>query len=112
MFKCLNLLTGGSIEVCCTPDMWEGVDKFFIALGDENRQKILMLLGKGKRICVNDITNESHLSRPAISHHLKVLKEAGILKCDKVGKEVYYYCNKNHILEMLKRVTQAVKECC
>jgi DNA-binding transcriptional ArsR family regulator len=100
------------MEVCCAPDMWEGADKFFIALGDENRQKILMLLGKGKRICVNDITNESHLSRPAISHHLKVLKEAGILKCDKVGKEVYYYCNKSHILEMLKRVTQAVKECC
>jgi DNA-binding transcriptional ArsR family regulator len=100
------------MEDCCVAEMWKGADKFFIALGDENRQKILHLLGKGKRIRVNDIANESHLSRPAISHHLKVLKEAGILKCEKVGKEVYYYCNKDYILEMLEKVTRAIKECC
>ena len=100
------------MEDCCVAEMWKGADKFFIALGDENRQKILHLLGKGKRVCVNDIANESHLSRPAISHHLKVLKEAGILKWEKVGKEVYYYCNKDYILEMLEKVTRAIKECC
>ena len=100
------------MEACCLPDMWEGVDKFLIALGDENRQKILMLLGKGTRICVNDIAKRFHLSRPAISHHLKVLKDAGIIKCEKVGKEVYYYCNKSYILEMLERVKRGIKECC
>jgi len=100
------------MDACCAADMWEGVDKFFIALGDENRQKILMFLGKGKRICVNDIANQSHLSRPAISHHLKVLKEAGILKSEKVGKEVYYSCYKDYILEMLEKVTRAITECC
>jgi DNA-binding transcriptional ArsR family regulator len=100
------------MEACCASDMWEGVDKFFIALGDENRQKILMLLGKGRRICVNDIANGSHLSRPAISHHLKVLKDAGILKCEKVGKEVYYCCNKAYILEVLERVKGGIKKCC
>ncbi len=97
---------------CCVPDMWKGVDKFFIALGDENRQKILHLLGKGKRIRVNDIANESHLSRPAISHHLKVLKDADILKSEKEGTEVYYYCNKDHILGMLEKVTKTIKDCC
>ncbi len=100
------------MDTCCTPDMWKGLDKFFIALGDENRQKILHLLGNGKRIRVNDIANESHLSRPAISHHLKVLKDADILQCEKMGKEVYYYCNKDTILKMLEKVTKAIKECC
>jgi len=100
------------MDACCAPDIWEGVDTFFIALGDENRQKILMQLGKGKRICVNDIADKSHLSRPAISHHLKVLKEAGILQSEKVGKEVYYSCYKDHMLEMLEKITRAIRECC
>ena len=76
------------MEVCCAPDMWEGADKFFIALGDENRQKILMLLGKGKRICVNDITNESHLSRPAISHHLKAFFKTSLTPRVSIAKYI------------------------
>ncbi len=100
------------MDSCCAANMWKGADKFFIALGDENRQKILHLLGNGKQVCVNDIAKESHLSRPAISHHLKVLKDADILKCEKVGKEIYYYCNKDHLLEMLEKVTRAIKDCC
>ena len=67
--------------------------KFFQAIGNETRQGILLFLiasgEKGAR--VNEITENAHLSRPAVSHHLNVLKEAGIIHCRPEGTSHYYY---------------------
>ena len=68
----------------------------FIALGDEVRLTILGALtgnkafGKGG-MNVNQITEKTHLSRPAISHHLKILKEAGLVNARQEGTANYYY---------------------
>ena len=40
---------------------------------------------------VGTITEKTHLSRPAVSHHIQILKEAGILKVRKEGTKNYYY---------------------
>lgn len=65
----------------------------FAALGEPTRQKILLLFEAGEELCVNDIASAFNLSRPAISHHLKVLRDSGLMSCEKRGKEVYYHVN-------------------
>lgn len=67
----------------------------FIALGDETRQKILLILLKNKKegMRVNDIANQTPLSRPAVSHHLKILKDNNIIGLNRIGTKNYYYIN-------------------
>ena len=45
---------------------------------------------------VGEITERTHLSRPAVSHHLQILKEAGILGVRKEGTKNYYYFDSDH----------------
>lgn len=79
--------------------------KFFQAIGNETRQGILLFLiqsgEKGAR--VNEITENAHLSRPAVSHHLNVLKDAGIIHCRPEGTSHYYFINiMNHLPSLYK----------
>jgi DNA-binding transcriptional ArsR family regulator len=62
----------------------------FVALGEEHRQRILLMFEPGERLTVGQIVGASTLSRSAVAHHLKVLREAGILHSEKIGKEVWY----------------------
>lgn len=65
----------------------------FLALGDETRQQIIttLLLSDHSGIRVVEITSKTHLSRPAVSHHLKILKDAGIINMRRSGTKNYYY---------------------
>ena len=76
------------------PREWRPMAKVFIALGDEHRQRIMLTFQKGERLTVGQISNVSTLSRPAVSHHLKILRAAGVLQAEKIGKEVYLRVNK------------------
>ncbi len=68
----------------------------FIALGDEVRLNIIAALTRAVRtdrpegLNVNEITRETSLSRPAISHHLKILKETGLVAVTQAGTSNYY----------------------
>lgn len=65
-----------------------------LAFGDENRQHLIlemMQMGQCGGVRVGAITERTHLSRPAVSHHLKVLKDAGIVKMRREGTKNYYY---------------------
>ncbi|MBQ0039014.1 MAG: winged helix-turn-helix transcriptional regulator [Treponema sp.] len=64
----------------------------FIALGDEVRQKLILdILDAGEGgINVMTLAAGSKLSRPAISHHLKILKDSGVLAAEKEGTQVFY----------------------
>jgi DNA-binding transcriptional ArsR family regulator len=86
------------------PDGWGEFARFFSALGDPTRQKILLVFEPGEEICVNKIAHVFQLSRPAISHHLKVLRNAELLVSQKRGKEVYYRVNYPYCAEVLKLV--------
>lgn len=78
---------------------------FFEAIGDSTRQQIIMSLIKAgpDGIRVGDIANESHLSRPAVSHHLKILKDAEIAHIRKVGTMNYYYICIRSLLPKLSK---------
>ena len=64
----------------------------FKALGDPVRLRLLSLVAshEGGEACVCDISGSFDLSQPTISHHLKILREAGVLDCERRGTWVYY----------------------
>jgi len=64
----------------------------FKALGDPIRLEIVKLL-LGKELCVCDILDSFKVSQPTISHHLKVLKYAGLVSDNREGKWIYYSLN-------------------
>jgi len=86
------------------PDAWKHMSKVFAALGDEHRQRILLTFEPGERLNVGQIAEVSTLSRSAVSHHLKILREAGVLDSRKEGKEVYFWLNKDFLRETLANV--------
>ncbi|MFT3735404.1 MAG: metalloregulator ArsR/SmtB family transcription factor [Rhodocyclaceae bacterium] len=92
------------------PKEWTDVSSVFVALGDEHRQRIMLSFEVGERLNVSEIVAVSTLSRTAVSHHLRVLREAGVLESEKVGKEVFFWVNKKHMTTVLQRVLNYVEK--
>lgn len=65
------------------------LSRFLVAVGDPIRQQILLLLSR-ERLNVRTLTDRIHLSRPAVSHQLKVLLDAGLLEQQADGRERFY----------------------
>lgn len=67
--------------------------EFLLAIGDASRQRILIAIMEGEfgGSRIGDTAKKAHLSDPAVSHHLKTLKEAGIGKSYSRGTKNYYY---------------------
>ena len=92
------------------PRQWRATARVFTALGDEHRQRILLTFEKAERLNVGQIVAVSTLSRSAVSHHLKLLKTAGVLDSRKEGKEVYFWVNKAFLEDSLAAVLAYIKE--
>jgi len=92
------------------PAEWRAMAKVFVALGDEHRQRIMLTFEKGERLTVGQIAAVSTLSRPAVSHHLKILRAAGLLEEEKIGKEVYLSVNRARLVETLGDVLSYVRD--
>jgi len=84
---------------------------FCKALADETRQAILRMLLQDE-MCVSDIVQAFGLSQPTISHHLGILKNAGLVSSRKEGKQVYYAINRENVTECCGMLTAkfSVKE--
>jgi ArsR family transcriptional regulator, arsenate/arsenite/antimonite-responsive transcriptional repressor len=73
---------------------WAGdLARMFKALGDPVRLRLLSLVAshEGGEACVCDISAGFDLTQPTISHHLRVLRECGLLECERRGTWVYYW---------------------
>ncbi|MDN3261686.1 metalloregulator ArsR/SmtB family transcription factor [Streptomyces sp. CSDS2] len=91
--------TGGA-DACCPGllaaplDEEQAVDlaKVFKALGDPVRLRLLSIIASkaGGEVCVCELTPAFDLSQPTISHHLKLLRQAGLIDCERRGTWVYY----------------------
>ena len=90
------------------PPEWQPMSQVFTALGEEHRQRIL-LFEKGEELNVSQIAAVSTLSRPTVSHHLKILRQANILVGEKRGKEVWYRINTAYLGEVLGNVLAYVQ---
>ncbi len=74
---------------------------FYKILGDTTRMKILYALDKCE-MCVCDIANVLSMSKSSISHQLGTLRRSGVVRCRKVGKEVYYMLDDDHVKRMIE----------
>ena len=81
----------------------------FTALGDPNRQDILIMLEVKGPLNVLQITENLNLARPTVSHHLKILSIAGLIKSQKNSREVYYHADwedaKQKLLNFMNLIT-------
>ena len=91
----------------------------FSAIGDETRQNILLVLLESdlSGIRVGEIAKKTHLTRPSVSHHLKILKEAGIVAMRRDGTKNYYYLNANEtkwkdIAELVNNIYKGFQHIC
>ena len=92
------------------PPAWQSMSRIFVALGDEHRQRILLTFEPGERLNVGQIVEVSTLSRTTVSHHLRVLREAGVLRSEKIGKEVWFWINRDALEITLGNVLDYLKE--
>ncbi|MCJ7788929.1 MAG: metalloregulator ArsR/SmtB family transcription factor [Candidatus Atribacteria bacterium] len=86
----------------------EEITKICKALSDPTRFKIFLLLTSGV-FCVNAIVNFLQVSQPAVSQHLKILREAGLVKIEKRGYWVHYSANQEKIDKFLKDFPSILK---
>ena len=90
-----------TIKQMADEDMLNKLAEFFKILGDTTRTKILYALDKNE-MCVCDIANVLNMSKSSISHQLGTLRRSGIVKCRKVGKEVFYTLDDEHVREVFE----------
>lgn len=86
------------------------MSRIFVALGDEHRQRILLLFEPGERLNVGQIAEVSTLARSTVSHHLKILHASGVLASEKLGKEVWFWINRDALQTTLGNVLDYLKE--
>lgn len=84
----------------------------FNALGDKYRQDIVMLLAQDERLNVSQIAERMPLSRPAISHHLKVLMQARLIELERVSRENFYSLTLDSALADLRRLVEQAEVSC
>jgi DNA-binding transcriptional ArsR family regulator len=88
---------------------WLTRGRVFIALGDSHRQRILLMFQKGEELTIKDIADASPLSRTAVAHHVRVLREAGVLIADKRGRSVHLRPNPRAVLDAMRGVTEYIR---
>jgi ArsR family transcriptional regulator len=81
--------------------MEDDLNTLFKALNDPTRREILELL-KEKDLTAGEIADQFNISKPSISHHLDLLRQAGLVVSVKEGQFVYYSLNTTVMDEMLK----------
>ena len=75
--------------------------EFFKIVGDTTRVKILYALDKNE-LCVCDIANVVGMTKSSVSHQLGALRKSGIVKCKKIGKEVFYTLDDEHVKQVFE----------
>ena len=85
------------------------MNNLFKALNDPTRREILELL-KTKDLTAGEIADQFNISKPSISHHLDLLKQAGLVVSVKEGQFIIYSINTTVMDEMLKWLLQLSKK--
>ena len=96
-------------EVCCEPvaypdierEQAERIGRVAKALGDPIRMQLVDVLRRhAGKVCVCELVPLFDLSQPTVSHHLKVLREAGVVSAEREGLWAYYFVNPEALEEL------------
>lgn len=90
-------------------DNFRSVAEVFKQLGDTSRIRIFWLLCHCEE-CVVNISAMLDMSSPAVSHHLRPLKNSGLIVCRREGKEMYYRAADTREAQLLHRIMEQVME--
>jgi ArsR family transcriptional regulator len=90
-------------------DLCNEIQKFGKGIGNTSRYRIVEALFKGKKT-VNELVSIVKLSQPAVSQHLRTLKESSIVVDERHGQEVFYSLNTEYVLVLLKNLTAEVSK--
>jgi len=109
MKRALQVVAEAAKQVCCAgPSVprlgaaaGERHARVFRALGDQTRLEIVAMIARaGRALCACDVEREFELSQPTISHHLKVLREAGLVTSERRGTWIYYALDRGTVGEL------------
>lgn len=89
---------------------WATRGRVFTALGDEHRQRILLMFERGEELTIKDIAAAAPLSRTAVAHHVRVLRESGVLVAEKRGRAVHLRTNPRVVVEAMKGVLEYIRK--
>ena len=73
---------------------------FFRVVGDESRMRILCTIAT-QEVCVNDIAQAVGSTKSAVSHQLKLLKDEGLVKSRRMGKNIFYSLDDQHVVDII-----------
>ncbi len=90
-------LTGGVVK---------DLAQLFKLLADETRLRILDMLGARKELCVRDLWERLGQSQPAVSHHLGLLRMAGLVDTRHEGKHIYYRIDRERFEQLMDMIQQ------
>lgn len=97
-------------NITTIPAAWTEISDLFVALGDAHRQRILLSFEHHERLTILQIVEGSQLSRTAVTHHLHVLEKGGALHREKVGREVYFWVDREWMRQTLLNVVRFIEE--
>ncbi|WP_062378754.1 ArsR/SmtB family transcription factor [Demequina pelophila] len=83
--------------------------ELFVAFGDRHRQDIVVALSENPNLTVREVSEQIGLSRPATSHHLRILREAGLLSERREGRRTFYYPTLRTSFEQLRTLLAEVE---
>lgn len=83
--------------------------ELFKIFGDSSRIRILSLL-QLEKLCVNEISQLLNLSPSAVSHQLRILRQARLVRYQKIGKEVFYSLDDDHIEKIFNQGLEHIQE--
>lgn len=83
---------------------------FYKTMADPTRCKLIYALGK-QEMCVCDLANLLSMTKSAISHQLSKMRQLGVVKCRRAGKEVYYSLEDDHVAQIFSVTMTHIKEC-
>ncbi len=87
----------------------DALANFYKLMGDPTRLRLLMALETGE-LCASDLANVTNMSRSAVSHQLKTLRDSKLVRSRRDGKTVFYELDDEHIHSVLKVALEHIKE--
>ena len=89
------------------PEDFQAISRYFTLLGDSSRVRIFWVLCHCQE-CVTNLSAMVEMSAPAVSHHLRQLKNAGLVESRREGKEVYYKAAETPQAQLLHHMIEAL----
>jgi ArsR family transcriptional regulator, arsenate/arsenite/antimonite-responsive transcriptional repressor len=108
----LNVLQPASIKKTAKPELAAGIH----AISDSTRRRILKALQQkgccsidvGEGMCACDIESQIGLSQPTVSHHMGILRKAGLVEAQKLGQWMWYRRNEKAIKQLLDDLKEEI----